>query len=58
MLLLSACTPTDASGSATNSNPDPSQKPNYWATRPDAQGHYYAGNPNAKLVIEEFSDFQ
>lgn len=29
-----------------------------WSARPDTQGRYYAGNPSASLVVEEWSDFQ
>jgi hypothetical protein len=29
-----------------------------WSEKPDATGHYYAGNPDAKLVIEEWGDLQ
>lgn len=50
VLFLSAC----ASGSEPSSNSAAS----LWASRPDVNGRYYAGNPEAKLLVEEFSDFQ
>ncbi len=52
--LAIACAP-QASSAPTPADPASAAR---WAAKPDATGHYYAGNPNAKLVIEEWGDLQ
>ncbi|MBI2954265.1 MAG: hypothetical protein HYY30_08130 [Chloroflexi bacterium] len=47
-----ACSPA-ASQAPSTRGPD-----SRWSAKPDAQGRYYAGNPTASLVVEEWSDFQ
>ncbi|MDA8187822.1 MAG: hypothetical protein M0T85_06750 [Dehalococcoidales bacterium] len=56
VLVLASCAST-----AKSPPPSPTSAPapvSSWSARPDAQGHYYAGNPTARVVIEEWSDYQ
>ncbi len=52
LLLATACAST-ASSSATKSTVS-----SKLAVRPDAQGRHYGGNPDAALVVEEWSDLE
>ncbi len=51
LLLTTACAPGSAPAAAPTAS-------SLWGEQPDAQGNYYAGNPQAKVVVEEWSDVQ